>query len=597
MLSTTKKVIIVIIILIILIMTYKYNIKSNENFEGVHWALDSSGELCSTECGGGTRSRVVNCQTNDGKIVDNSLCPGEIPDNFEVCNTHPCGNWEYTDWSACPPCGPGEQTRSVYCKDIYGNNTENCPDIYNFSLTRECNEIECGIWEDSPWSTCSNICKINGETPTRTRAQPTCSKGEGMCPQQYNKPLVEDCNNIECGSYVTSDWDSCTVNCNGGTQTRTVTCEGGPCVDEEPPSSQICNERICGIWEEGEWNDDCSEPCNGGIKTRDVTCNSDYCDNNTKPSNSEVCNEQICGTWKIKKYNNCSVDCGGGIQTRRVLCEPDGSTCDHIVKPIISRSCNEHSCYTGDWIKDINSFGTCSSECGEGTQTYDWICSENGNCDPSLKPEIGIQNCNIQDCGNWIIDNTKNECSEKCGPGTQLFEYICDSNICDQDNKPLSYTQDCNLHNCPKWEIGDFHVEEDIYIPTLNMSPIQTGDMWVMSRVLNEDYTTEEVTTYYFEKTVNGSITILSSYEIDAYGNPEVVITSDPRSDVWHELEYGKTTHLQISTSNVGSSNLANATSTFTVNGYGIYLENNLRVEFETEYGSDIWKYVFQRSN
>jgi hypothetical protein len=45
---------------------------------------------CTKSCGGGTQSRSVWCQKNDGKTVPDSNCVGAKPATTQPCNTQPC---------------------------------------------------------------------------------------------------------------------------------------------------------------------------------------------------------------------------------------------------------------------------------------------------------------------------------------------------------------------------------------------------------------------------------------------------------------------------------------------------------------------------
>jgi hypothetical protein len=45
---------------------------------------------CSASCGGGTQSRSVWCQRDDGTIVADSYCTGTKPSTTQPCNTQPC---------------------------------------------------------------------------------------------------------------------------------------------------------------------------------------------------------------------------------------------------------------------------------------------------------------------------------------------------------------------------------------------------------------------------------------------------------------------------------------------------------------------------
>ena len=358
------KIIITITIIVILILIISYKHIKLESFDSqMALDIDDSGNVCSELCDGGIRNRKVTCQTSDGNIVLDSWCLNNSgkPKESETCNTQVCGEWRYGPWSECDkkciidgvsgirkriincptndcvgdiptdtsetcnnfvcgsynigdwgscsvPCGPGTQTRTVTCEG--GPCIEEEP-----SSQQSCNTEECGIWEDSPWTGCSNVCKADGaDTPTRTRAAPTCSKGEGMCPQSYDKPLVEDCNDIVCGSWSDNDWGECSEICGGGNQERIVDCRdsNGNVLDNnmcthilpKPLSFRDCNTNIvCSDWDLGSWGE-CSKPCNTGSRKRNKpTCaEGNICREEDKPTiETEKCNTDLCvwetGIW------------------------------------------------------------------------------------------------------------------------------------------------------------------------------------------------------------------------------------------------------------------------------------------------------------
>lgn len=45
---------------------------------------------CSTNCGGGTKTRDVHCQRDDGQVVSDSFCGSSKPDQNQPCNPAPC---------------------------------------------------------------------------------------------------------------------------------------------------------------------------------------------------------------------------------------------------------------------------------------------------------------------------------------------------------------------------------------------------------------------------------------------------------------------------------------------------------------------------
>lgn len=118
----------------------------------------------------------------------------------------------------------------------------------------------------------------------------------------------------------------------------------------------------------------CSVSCGGGVQYRNVTCagrrtletaERRLCDQNNEPTSSQKCNESPCPPqWVAKQWENCSYPCGeGGIQKRQIICEQiisngvasivNDSHCSSIPKPPSEQPCNKGvicaSWHTGPW--------------------------------------------------------------------------------------------------------------------------------------------------------------------------------------------------------------------------------------------------------
>lgn len=111
-------------------------------------------------------------------------------------------------------------------------------------------------------------------------------------------------------SWVGSAWNTCSVLCGGGQQTRTVSCElsSGAAADSsncslpKPVTNQVCNTQACAsyMWVQGGFGP-CSLSCGGGTQSQTVSCVSilgqtvanSFC-SGTPPPASRTCNVQAC---------------------------------------------------------------------------------------------------------------------------------------------------------------------------------------------------------------------------------------------------------------------------------------------------------------
>ena len=93
-----------------------------------------------------------------------------------------------------------------------------------------------------------------------------------------------------------SSWTTCSHTCNGGTRSRSRTCEGGSTCPGDNYQQQICNTRSCPVaasWSSwGSWGG-CSVTCGGGRQARIRLCrNGNACAGAS--TQFRDCNEQAC---------------------------------------------------------------------------------------------------------------------------------------------------------------------------------------------------------------------------------------------------------------------------------------------------------------
>ena len=104
---------------------------------------------CSSTCGGGVRSRLVQCYDGHQVNTDLSSCLQESakPYSEDSCNLEPCPVWNYGQWSECDQaCGGGRSQRLVRCQDHLGQTLpdQQCsksrpPD------SKDCNKAACSL--------------------------------------------------------------------------------------------------------------------------------------------------------------------------------------------------------------------------------------------------------------------------------------------------------------------------------------------------------------------------------------------------------------------------------------------------------------------
>ncbi|KAF7703183.1 hypothetical protein HF521_022190 [Silurus meridionalis] len=118
--------------------------ESIQHCEGRHclttWDA-SEWSQCSFNCGQGVRKRTVTCRNPQG------LCdPASRPTHQEQCEDYSkCFEWKTGDWSKCSSsCGKGLQSRVVQCMHrVTGRHGSDCPKVLKPPAYRQCHQGAC----------------------------------------------------------------------------------------------------------------------------------------------------------------------------------------------------------------------------------------------------------------------------------------------------------------------------------------------------------------------------------------------------------------------------------------------------------------------
>ncbi|XP_061101931.1 A disintegrin and metalloproteinase with thrombospondin motifs 17 isoform X1 [Conger conger] len=96
---------------------------------------------CSSECGRGVRRRTITCTNPQGQCD-----PTSQPTEEEACEDHSkCYEWKTGDWSKCSSsCGKGLQSRVVQCMHrVTGRHGSDCPAASKPPAYRQCHQGAC----------------------------------------------------------------------------------------------------------------------------------------------------------------------------------------------------------------------------------------------------------------------------------------------------------------------------------------------------------------------------------------------------------------------------------------------------------------------
>lgn len=392
---------------------------------------------CSTTCGGGTKLQTRTA--GDPERYGGDPCAGSVAQEV-ACNTEACPVWYQGGFGTCSKnCGSGTQTQTVECRTSGGDpQADSVCEASSADIgakpasSQVCNIQACGIWTEPSFGSCSITC--GGGTQTRDSqctidATPVV---DSSCDADTQPVESQACNTDTCVySWETPVFGTCSATCDGGTQTRTVTCKdqnGGTagseasCVEIKPAESQACNTIGCAHWNI-DWTA-CTKACGVEEQTGVLTCQNT--DNQTivssncaeaEPSNTRNCTLPAC-TWQMTDFSACNVTCGTGGQTREVECwDPsnailaDAECVATDPKPAVVQVCTLAACSVPVW-KNTSDFGNCSVGCGEGVRSRHVVCTDQYDavlsasaCFNLTKPAVTTACTAPEACSECIVGN------------------------------------------------------------------------------------------------------------------------------------------------------------------------------------------------
>ncbi|XP_063691539.1 SCO-spondin-like [Bolinopsis microptera] len=432
---------------------YKYLTATWECHSGLKvdggWGDYGDWSTCSVECGGGTQTRTRNC---DSPLPANggAECEGDI-EEIQSCNEQACagsGTAEACEHSGIPI--------SIDCGEEMINIKHAAYGVYS-------NENTCGR-------------SYGGDCISETSLQAMKERCDGK-----NSCAVEALNSIfgdPCGGiykYLTAtwechsglkvdggwgdygDWSTCSVECGGGTQTRTRNCDsplpanGGAECEGDIEEIQSCNEQACagsGTAEACEHSGipisiNCGEEMINikhaayGVYSNENTCGRSYGGDCISETSLQAMKERCDGK------NSCAVEALNSIF---------GDPCGGIYKYLTATwECHSGLKVDGGW-GDYGDWSTCSVECGGGTQT------RTRNCDSPLPANGGaecegdieeIQSCNEQACAGSgtrtaeACEHSGIPISINCGDEMINIKHAAYGVYSNENTCGLSYGGDC----------------------------------------------------------------------------------------------------------------------------------------------------------
>ncbi len=351
-------------------------------------------------CDHGIQTRRVQCLRSDGSVSADEKCKNSKPPSSQACLDNTCKHsWVAGGWDKCDAdCGAGTQTREVRCQSSSGRllPDSGCSGPKP-STSQSCSESKA----------CSYQWAIKGNTPTSppdssstTLLQPPRGSTTFMdSPAKSIRFRPSQNYSVEGGfTYSSNSPDSLRITLYDHTKKETVllhyvvsittgmgrkfkitnavtlsagheyqltVSEGGvlgavPSSEKEFETTQ--QGRVPRIWLSGKmlhggWSE-CSVQCGTGHQTRELQCRrsdgtvvaaSPFCDGEPKMPTSQPCSDEDKCTyaWQYGGWGGCTAKCGQGVETRTAQCRRsdgafvEGSRCGNADS---QRSCTGTNC-------------------------------------------------------------------------------------------------------------------------------------------------------------------------------------------------------------------------------------------------------------
>lgn len=358
--------------------------------------------------------------------------------------------WNTGHWNDCStPCGPGKQTRYVYCAKSAGKKVSSkyCSKTKLPIQSRKCYGKQC---ETCPrdWLFFNNACyQVNLDKKNIQDATDSClNNGAGILTlrsseeETFLRGELEKDNLNNLFYWLGAKYSPSKGNFAWPDDTEVVYNAWNP---GEPRFGLDCSLMMN---RKGWGTDRCD-------MERSYICKKEL--KNYKRSEVKIKTEKKESyKWYAKDWDDCSVSCGGGQRNRKTFCgdddkrEVEDTLCED-PPPAAWQECNAHPCpseykwHVGDWQD-------CSRTCGGGIKRRTKMCVGKNMTSTSWKlckdkAPVTIQKCNTEPCPRrkiqvssspvWKVSSWS-KCSKTCGSGHQIRGVFCSKS----DNKPLNAT-------------------------------------------------------------------------------------------------------------------------------------------------------------